>query len=103
MSVHLPTAEMVELTKKTKIIDDLLGWHGNNGEKAAQAYLFQMGNGRAPIVTANALSVQPFILPCRKPFRQMTGRVFFNPIDVADVTETVQALFDDVDLVGNNL
>ena len=33
----------------------------------------------------------------------MTGRVFFNPIDVADVTETVQALFDDVDLVGNNL
>ena len=34
---------------------------------------------------------------------QMTGRVFFNPIDVANVTETVQALFDDVDLAGNNL
>lgn len=25
MSVHLPTTEMVELNKKTKIIDDLLG------------------------------------------------------------------------------
>lgn len=41
MSVHLPTAEMVELTKKTKIIDDLLGGTATM-RKAAQTYLFQM-------------------------------------------------------------
>ena len=65
MSVHLPTAEMVELTKKTKIIDDLLGGTATM-RKAAQTYLFQMEMEES----ANALSVRPFILHCRKPFRK---------------------------------
>lgn len=48
MSVHLPTAEMVELTKKTKIIDDLLGGTatGNNAESCTNLP-FPNGNGRA--------------------------------------------------------
>ena len=68
MSVHLPTAEMVELTKKTKIIDDLLGGTATM-RKAAQTYLFQM-EMEEPDSYRNALSVRPFILPCRKPFRK---------------------------------
>ncbi|WP_226396007.1 DUF4055 domain-containing protein [Haemophilus sp. Marseille-Q0026] len=101
MSVHLPTAEMVELTKKTKIIDDLLGGTATM-RKAAQAYLFQM-EMEEPDSYRKRLERSTLYPALSETLSQMTGRVFFNPIDVADVTETVQALFDDVDLVGNNL
>ena len=101
MSVHLPTAEMVELTKKTKIIDDLLGGTATM-RKAAQTYLFQM-EMEEPDSYRKRLERSTLYPALSETLSQMTGRVFFNPIDVADVTETVQALFDDVDLVGNNL
>ena len=101
MSVHLPTAEMVELTKKTKIIDDLLGGTATM-RKAAQAYLFQM-EMEEPDSYRKRLERSTLYPALSETLSQMTGRVFFNPIDVADVTETVRALFDDVDLVGNNL
>nr|DAY50982.1 MAG TPA: portal [Caudoviricetes sp.] len=101
MSVHLPTAEMVELTKKTKIIDDLLGGTATM-RKAAQTYLFQM-EMEEPDSYRKRLECSTLYPALSETLSQMTGRVFFNPIDVADVTETVQALFDDVDLVGNNL
>lgn len=101
MSVHLPTAEMVELTKKTKIIDDLLGGTATM-RKAAQTYLFQM-EMEEPDSYHKRLERSTLYPALSETLSQMTGRVFFNPIDVADVTETVQALFDDVDLVGNNL
>lgn len=101
MSVHLPTAEMMELTKKTKIIDDLLGGTATM-RKAAQAYLFQM-EMEEPDSYRKRLERSTLYPALSETLSQMTGRVFFNPIDVADVTETVQALFDDVDLVGNNL
>ena len=101
MSVHLPTAEMVELTKKTKIIDELLGGTATM-RKAAQAYLFQM-EMEEPDSYRKRLERSTLYPALSETLSQMTGRVFFNPIDVADVTETVQALFDDVDLVGNNL
>ena len=101
MSVHLPTAEMVELTKKTKIIDDLLGGTATM-RKAAQTYLFQM-EMEEPDSYRKRLERSTLYPALSESLSQMTGRVFFNPIDVADVTETVQALFDDVDLVGNNL
>ena len=101
MSVHLPTAEMVELTKKTKIIDDLLGGTATM-RKAAQTYLFQM-EMEEPDSYRKRLERSTRYPALSETLSQMTGRVFFNPIDVADVTETVQALFDDVDLVGNNL
>ena len=101
MSVHLPTAEMVELTKKTKIIDDLLGGTATM-RKAAQTYLFQMEMEEHDSYRKR-LERSTLYPALSETLSQMTGRVFFNPIDVADVTETVQALFDDVDLVGNNL
>ena len=101
MSVHLPTAEMVELTKKTKIIDDLLGGTATM-RKAAQAYLFQMEMEELDSYRKR-LERSTLYPALSETLSQMTGRVFFNPIDVADVTETVRALFDDVDLVGNNL
>lgn len=101
MSVHLPTAEMVELTKKTKIIDDLLGGTATM-RKAAQTYLFQMEMEESDSYRKR-LERSTLYPALSETLSQMTGRVFFNPIDVADVTETVQALFDDVDLVGNNL
>ena len=101
MSVHLPTAEMVELTKKSKIIDDLLGGTATM-RKAAQTYLFQM-EMEEPDSYRKRLERSTLYPALSETLSQMTGRVFFNPIDVADVTETVQALFDDVDLVGNNL
>ena len=101
MSVHLPTAEMVELTKKTKIIDDLLGGTATM-RKAAQTYLFQM-EMEEPDSYRKRLERSTLYPALSETLSQMTGRVFFNPIDVANVTETVQALFDDVDLVGNNL
>ena len=68
MSVHLPTAEMVELTKKTKIIDDLLGGTATM-RKAAQTYLFQMEMEESDSYRKR-LEVRPFILHCRKPFRK---------------------------------
>ena len=101
MSVHLPTAEMVELTKKTKIIDDLLGGTATM-RKAAQTYLFQM-EMEEPDSYRKRLERSTLYPALSETLSQMTGRVFFNPIDVANVTETVQALFDDVDLAGNNL
>ena len=101
MSVHLPTAEMVELTKKTKIIDDLLGGTATM-RKAAQTYLFQMEMEESDSYRKR-LERSTLYPALSETLSQMTGRVFFNPIDVADVTETVQALFDDVDLAGNNL
>ena len=101
MSVHLPTAEMVELNKKSKIIDDLLGGTATM-RKAAQTYLFQM-EMEEPDSYRKRLERSTLYPALSETLSQMTGRVFFNPIDVADVTETVQALFDDVDLVGNNL
>ena len=101
MSVHLPTAEMVELNKKSKIIDDLLGGTATM-RKAAQTYLFQM-EMEEPDSYRKRLERSTLYPALSETLSQMIGRVFFNPIDVADVTETVQALFDDVDLVGNNL
>nr|DAP98461.1 MAG TPA: portal [Caudoviricetes sp.] len=101
MSVHLPTAEMVELNKKSKIIDDLLGGTATM-RKAAQTYLFQM-EMEEPDSYRKRLERSTLYPALSETLSQMTGRVFFNPIDVANVTETVQALFDDVDLVGNNL
>ena len=101
MSVHLPTAEMVELNKKSKIIDDLLGGTATM-RKAAQTYLFKM-EMEEPDSYRKRLERSTLYPALSETLSQMTGRVFFNPIDVADVTETVQALFDDVDLVGNNL
>ena len=101
MSVHLPTAEMVELNKKSKIIDDLLGGTATM-RKAAQTYLFKM-EMEEPDSYRKRLERSTLYPALSETLSQMTGRVFFNPIDVADVTEAVQALFDDVDLVGNNL
>lgn len=101
MSVHLPTAEMVELNKKSKIIDDLLGGTATM-RKAAQTYLFKM-EMEEPDSYRKRLERSTLYPALSETLSQMTGRVFFNPIDVADVTETVQALFDDVDLAGNNL
>ena len=101
MSVHLPTAEMVELNKKSKIIDDLLGGTATM-RKAAQTYLFQM-EMEEPYSYRKRLERSTLYPALSETLSQMTGRVFFNPIDVANVTETVQALFDDMDLAGNNL
>ena len=101
MSVHLPTAEMVELNKKSKIIDDLLGGTATM-RKAAQTYLFKM-EMEEPDSYRKRLERSTLYPALSETLSEMTGRVFFNPIDVADVTEAVQALFDDVDLVGNNL
>lgn len=101
MSVHLPTAEMVELNKKSKIIDDLLGGTATM-RKAAQTYLFQM-EMEEPDSYRKRLERSTLYPALSETLSQMTGRVFFNPIDVANVTEAVQAIFDDVDLAGNNL
>nr|WP_231550964.1 hypothetical protein [Haemophilus parahaemolyticus] len=73
MSVHLPTAEMVELTKKTKIIDDLLGGTATM-RKAAQTYLSKW-KWKSPIVTANALSVRPLSCLVGNPFANDRSRI----------------------------
>lgn len=101
MSVNTPTAEMVALSKKVKIIDDLLGGTATM-RRAGQAYLFKMEMEEANSYR-NRLERSTLYPALSETLSQMTGRVFFRPINVVDVDETIQPLFDDIDLAGNNL
>lgn len=101
-SVSMVSPEITNLHTKTRIIDDLLG--GTLSMRAAgKTYLFQM-----PLedneAYKNRLGRSTLYPALKETLSQMCGRVFYSPINVSNVNETIVSdIFQDVDTEGNNL
>lgn len=102
MSVSDISAPFVKLHNQARIIDDLLGGTAAM-RNAGTAYLHQMSlesNERYQKRLARS-TLYPAL---SETLSQMTGRVFFKPIDVQDVNQAITDRFlPDVDMLGNNL
>ncbi|MCW9731921.1 DUF4055 domain-containing protein [Avibacterium sp. 20-15] len=102
MSVSDISTPFVKLHSQVKIIDDLLGGTAAM-RNAGTAYLHQMSL-ESKERYQKRLERSTLYPALSETLSQMTGRVFFKPIDVQDVNQVITDRFlPDVDMLGNNL
>lgn len=93
---------MITLHDNIRTIDDLLGGTATM-RSAGQRYLFKM-ELESEQGYKNRLNRSTLYPALSETLSQMTGRVFFKPISVSDVHQTLkEKILPDVDLEGNNL
>ena len=101
MSIDKASGVVTEMQQNAKIIDDLMG--GTKAMRAAREIYLPCWPLEDEKTYSARLAVSTLFPALRETVGQMTGRVFAERLNEAEIDKAVAAFTDNVDMIGNNL